>query len=487
MLKTKPEQPSFYSLLYDKIPKDHILKKLNIHLDFSFINQLLASQYCRDFGRPAWEPEFMVKILFLQKLYNLSDEKIIEDIRLNLAFMYFLEMNPEDEPPERSLLSKFRTFRLNHMTLDEIMAEIVQQCVEKGLIKGTKNGISIDSTHTLANTRKKMPEQMMRSLARKIIRSTIKDGADSSIFPEEPKVPATVTPQEEKAIMQSFLVEIMNRSESYQRPGRTTKKMLENARELLKNPAFLAQTGPRSLVDKDARVGRKSREISFFGYKTEFAMTTEERIITAVRTHPGSYADGDSAKELMKITKNSGVNFTEVYGDKAYFRKPILDAITEANAKAYIPVSELVYRVDETNFSYNKDADVWSCAKGNMTDKKTVNKSNRKLARYSSHSYYFTKAGCQACEHKEQCAGKKSRRRLNLGVNAAEFYEISQEQKKEEFKLQYRKRATIEGKNAELKRFHGLDRAKGYGLLRVSMEAKLAAIAANLKRIAAMS
>ena len=49
-----------------------------------------------------------------------------------------------------------------------------------------------------------------------------------------------------------------------------------------------------------------------------------------------------------------------------------------------------------------------------------------------------------------------------------------------------KKRASIEGKNAELKRFHGLCRARRYGLLSVSMQSKLAAIAVNIKRIAAI-
>lgn len=51
----------------------------------------------------------------------------------------------------------------------------------------------------------------------------------------------------------------------------------------------------------------------------------------------------------------------------------------------------------------------------------------------------------------------------------------------------YKKRFSIEWKNAELKRFHGLNRARGYGLLSVSVQSKLAAIAVNLKRIAAIA
>ena len=71
-------------------------------------------------------------------------------------------------------------------------------------------------------------------------------------------------------------------------------------------------------------------------------------------------------------------------------------------------------------------------------------------------------------------------------MNTAEFYDISQQQKSGVFKEKYKKRASIEGKNAELKGSHGLRRSKGYSLLSLSKQAKLAAIAVNLKRIAAI-
>jgi hypothetical protein len=41
-------------------------------------------------------------------------------------------------------------------------------------------------------------------------------------------------------------------------------------------------------------------------------------------------------------------------------------------------------------------------------------------------------------------------------------------------------------KNGEMKRFHGLARARGYGLESASFQAKLTAIAVDLKRIAAI-
>ena len=165
----KNMQLSIYSLLYDKIPENHILKLINDAVDFSFINKLLEKSYCKYYGRPAKEPELMVKLLVLQYLYNLSDERVIEDASLNLAYMYFLDINPDEELPHPSVLAKFRVHKLQDITLDEIIIEIVNQCVEKGIIKNS--GISIDATHTEANTFKATPERVMKRLAKKIFKT----------------------------------------------------------------------------------------------------------------------------------------------------------------------------------------------------------------------------------------------------------------------------------------------------------------------------
>ena len=186
MLRPKPKQVSFHSSLYTKIPENHILKKIDSVVDFSFINGLLENSYCKEFGRPAKEPEMMCKLLVLQHLYNLSDERVIQEASLNLAYMYFLGINPEDSLPNKSLLSKFRIQRLQESTLDEIITQIVRQCVEKGIIEGTS--VSIDATHIQSNTIKKTPERLMKHLARKIIK-TYEDETSETLenIPEAPQ------------------------------------------------------------------------------------------------------------------------------------------------------------------------------------------------------------------------------------------------------------------------------------------------------------
>jgi transposase len=68
MLKPKSPQESFYgSYLYDRIvPVDHLLRKINQVVDFSFVGQVLNDRYNPDIGRPAEDPEFMLRLCLLQ-------------------------------------------------------------------------------------------------------------------------------------------------------------------------------------------------------------------------------------------------------------------------------------------------------------------------------------------------------------------------------------------------------------------------------------
>lgn len=490
MLRPQSKQSSFHSLLYNKIPENHILKQIKKVVDFSFINELLKDTYCQNFGRPAKEPELMCKLLFLEHIYNLSDEKVIEEATFNLTYLYFLDVNPEDALPERSLLSKFRKMKLDEQMLDEIIIEIVRQCVEKGIIK--KESVSIDATHVEANTIKKSPERLMKHLARKIIKC-YQDEAQEALenLPEVPDYKEISDHKEAKKVMQDYLETVIEITQNRTTPDTCeTNQMIKKAQDILDEPKFINQTGIRSLIDEDARVGRKSKTANFFGYKVEYIMTTDQRIITAVRTANGAYVDGTLIEELLSDTLTSGLTINEFYGDKAYFRKSILEKVEGLEAAAYIPVSSAAYRIDESEFSYNKDSDQWFCSQGNQTiERKYYTRKRKDTTRgfHEGYKYYFILETCKSCPKHDACAKKSARKILDIGINTLEFYEISQSQKTDEFKEKYKKRASIEGKNAELKRFHGLGRARSYGLISMSKQAKLAAIAVNLKRIAAIT
>jgi transposase len=487
MLRKEKRQLSFHSSLYEMIPKNHILKQIDETVDFGFVNDLLKESYCENFGRPAKEPEMMMRLLFLQYLYSLSDVRLTEEASCNLAYKWFLGLNPEDELPDASLLAKFRTQRLKEDTLDNVLTEIVRQCVNKGLIKGA--GLSIDTTHTEANCTRKTPERLMKHMAKRIFEGLKEDAGEipAEVDTDIPDYKAIKDPAEAKRIMLLYIEKAISQSEPF--AGEKALAAIKEAREVLSDEKFILQKGVRSLSDKDARVGHKTKTDKFFGYKSELMMTTDERIITAAAVHSGEYVDGIDFDRLLERTQKSGIALEELYGDKAYFRANIIEGIEKAGATAYIPVSASAYRIDEEKFSYNKDSDRWLCFMGNHTVSKkraVCKRKDREPKEYDR--YMFDASVCTCCSKRQDCMGsqKGKSRILDVSLSTPLLYEYSRKQKTPEFKEKYKSRSCIEWKNGEMKRFHGMSRARGSGLKALSVQIKLTAIAVNLKRIAAI-
>ena len=52
-------------ILEQLVPRDHLLRKIDRSIDFSFIRRLCAPLYSANLGRPAIEPEVLFHMLFV--------------------------------------------------------------------------------------------------------------------------------------------------------------------------------------------------------------------------------------------------------------------------------------------------------------------------------------------------------------------------------------------------------------------------------------
>jgi hypothetical protein len=135
-------------------------------------------------------------------------------------------------------------------------------------------------------------------------------------------------------------------------------------------------------------------------------MIQEERIITAVEVQNGAYVDGTKYEELYNKTKECGINIENAYADKAYFRQPIIDLLEQEKVNIYIPVSQSVYKMDESKFAYNKDSDQWYCTMGNSTIKKSKHNRRKSGQVYEYFRYYFEREKCKNCPIKNETGCK---------------------------------------------------------------------------------
>jgi transposase len=477
LLKQQTIQFSAHSTLYDLIvPKENILRKINDLIDFSFIYDELLNKYCTTNGRMAESPVRMFKYLLLKTIYTISDVDVVERSQYDMSFKYFLDMNPEDDVINPSSLTKFRKLRLKDTDLLNLLInKTVTIAIEKGIIRS--KSIIVDATHTLSRSNPFLAIDVLRERS-KLLRKTIYTFDDQ--FKE--RMPQKNTDNDlEKELV--YCKELEKRIEN--EPSISSIPAVKEKLNLLKETVEDTQENLTLSKDTDAKIGHKSAESSFFGYKTHLAMT-EERIITAAVVTSGEKGDGPELPKLIEISQENGIDVDTIIGDAAYSGKENLKITSEQNIKVVAKLNPSITqgnRKDADKFDYNKDADRFVCPAGHLAIKKARGGS-KNIGTNQVDTYYFDVEKCKSCPLKNGCYkdGAKTKTysvsiKSELHKNQMAFQET--EYYKEKAKHRYK----IEAKNSELKNVHGYDKAISYGITNMQMQGAIAIFTVNLKRI----
>jgi transposase len=100
------------------VPRDHLLRKIDAVIDFSFIHDRVAGLYRADNGRPPLYPTLMFKALFVGYLYRVrSERQLVCEIEVNIAYRWFLRLRLTDGVFDASTLSQNRCRRFNDTTV----------------------------------------------------------------------------------------------------------------------------------------------------------------------------------------------------------------------------------------------------------------------------------------------------------------------------------------------------------------------------------
>ena len=152
LTRTEGKQLRFHMItIEDLVPEDHFLRKLERHIDFSFIYHDIAGCYSEKTGRPSIDPIILIKYLLIGFLYGIESERRLEqEIRVNVAYRWFLGLDLDDTVPDHSTISQNRRRRFRETDLfRRLFEQVLLQCMNKGLITG--HTILTDSTHIKAN------------------------------------------------------------------------------------------------------------------------------------------------------------------------------------------------------------------------------------------------------------------------------------------------------------------------------------------------
>ena len=132
MLTKEQEQRQAIEMLCTDmlVPQDHLLRKIDAAVDFSFIHDLCKDLYSPNIGRPAIEPELLFRMLFIGYLYGIKSEtKLAQQVNENIAFKWFLGLKLTEKGPDHATISlnRVRRFRDNNIA-EKIFDNILKQC-----------------------------------------------------------------------------------------------------------------------------------------------------------------------------------------------------------------------------------------------------------------------------------------------------------------------------------------------------------------------
>src|ERR1700745_3881511 len=118
----------YYFRLEDQIPENHLLRLIDKHISFEFVREQLKNSYSES-GRPSIDPELLLRILLLGYLYGITSErKLVEELRMHLAWRWFTGLGFDQEIPDHSIFSKNRHARFQESNLfQELFERIVDQ------------------------------------------------------------------------------------------------------------------------------------------------------------------------------------------------------------------------------------------------------------------------------------------------------------------------------------------------------------------------
>ena len=133
-----------------KLSKSSKLEEIKKILDWNkFLSLFPEKETLR--GRPPYEKIMMVKLLFLQSWYGISDEELEFQVNDRMSFRNFLDF-PETIP-DYSTVWRFREYLADADTIDKIWAELHRQISEKNI--QVKEGVIQDASFIIAEPGKK--------------------------------------------------------------------------------------------------------------------------------------------------------------------------------------------------------------------------------------------------------------------------------------------------------------------------------------------
>jgi transposase len=423
----------YYFRLEDQVPETHLLRLIEKHISFAFVREKLKESYSET-GRPSIDPELLLRILLIGYLYGITSErKLIEELRMHLAWRWFTGLGFDQEIPHHSTFSKNRHGRFQESKVfEQLFEEIVARCLEAGLVQG--DNLSVDGSFVEANARKesRIPREQLAEAAQ--VNHTVRQ----------------------------YLVELEQQNPT-EEPVHEQKLV--------------------SSTDPDATYATKGGTPARLGYYNNYLVDNHSCVIVGVQATAARMSQETVAAQdmLARFARWQGRDPESVAADTTYGNGEFLQWLMERGITPYMRTRDSALRKNNPlygpeSFTFVPESNSYLCPAGQRLNFVGLNVRNR------THAYIGSRKRCGACLQKAQCTTgqykylaihihEPARQRARDLANTPGFAKAQRERKK------------VEALFAELKNQIGLRRLRLRRLKFVREQFFMAAVAQNIKRL----
>ncbi|MGA7521305.1 MAG: IS1182 family transposase [Acidobacteriaceae bacterium] len=417
----------------DQVPENHLLRLIDKHIDLGFVREQLKTSYS-DTGRPSIDPELLLRIVLIGYLYGISSErKLVEELRMHLAWRWFTGLGFDQDVPHHSTFSKNRHGRFQESKLfEQLFERIVAQCLKVGLVHGDK--LSVDGTFVEANACKesRIPREQLTEAAQ--VHRTVRE----------------------------YLADLEAQN-PVEEPIHSQDKV--------------------STTDPDSTYATKGGTPARMGYYNNYLVDNHSCIIVGVQGTGARLSEESRAAEEMiaRFAEWQGRKPHSLGADASYGNGELLQWLMDREITPYMPTRDAVARTRSPffgpdRFTYLPDSNSYRCPAGQQLNYGGRNDRNRAFA------YIGTRKKCGPCPLKPQCT-RGAFRFLAIHMNEAARQRARDLWTTPEFEHAQRQRKKVEALFAELKGPIGLRRLRLRRLKFVQEQFFLAATAQNIRRL----
>jgi transposase len=423
----------YYFRLEDEIPENHLLRLIDKHISFEFVRQQLKDRYS-EMGRPSVDPELLLRIVLIGYLYGITSErKLVEELRMHLAWRWFTGLGFDQEIPHHSTFSKNRHGRFQESKLfEELFEQIVKQCVEVGLVQGKH--LSVDGSFVEANAAKES----------RIPRGQLAEAA-----------------QVNQSVRQ-YLVELEQRN-PVEEPVHEQEQV--------------------STTDPDSTYATKGGTPARLGYYDNYLVDNQSCVIVGVQATAARMSQETVAAQdmLTRFTQWQGRTPESVAADTTYGNGEFLQWLADRSITPYMRTRDSALRKNNPGygperFTYQPESNTYRCPAGEQLNYVGLNVRNR------AHAYIGSAKRCGACSQKAQCTTGRYKY-LAIHIHESVRQRARELAQTPQFAKAQRQRKKVEALFAELKNQIGLRRLRLRRMKFVREQFFLAAVAQNMKRL----